>query len=78
MLDQQEHLVAESVEIGVRLLDDAYVAWFMAERESEQALRAWFDAASSRRWAAYITYCVAVDREEAAAHDLQRLSGCQM
>ena len=75
MLDQQGHQVAESADIGVPLLDDAYVTWFMAERESEQALHAWFDAASARRRLAYVTYRAALDREEAAAHDLQRLSG---
>ena len=57
--------------IGVRLLDDAYMAWVAAESETEEALRAWFVSGEHR--AAYQTYRAAVDREEAAARDLQRL-----
>jgi hypothetical protein len=63
----------EVAEIGVRLLDDAYIAWFAAESECEQALRAWFDGTSDNRGEAYFAYRAALDREEAAAHDLQRL-----
>jgi hypothetical protein len=59
--------------IGVRLLDDAHMTWVAAEVESEHALRAWFRVAASHRAAAYLAYCAAVDREEAAARDLQRL-----
>jgi hypothetical protein len=59
--------------IGVRLLDDAHMTWVAAEIESEQALRAWFTGAASHS-AAYVAYRAAVDREEAAARDLQRLS----
>jgi hypothetical protein len=58
--------------IGVRLLDDAYMAWLAAEVESEQALRAWLTGAVSHS-AAYVAYRAAVDREEAAARDLHRL-----
>jgi hypothetical protein len=43
------------------------------EVESEHALRAWFKGAASRRAAAYLAHRAAVDREEAAARDLQRL-----
>lgn len=68
-----EKLGREAAEIGVRLLDDAYVAWFAAESECEQALRAWFDGTSGNRREAYFAYRAALDREEAAAHDLQRL-----
>lgn len=68
-----ENLDTEVAEIGVRLLDDAYLAWFSAESESEGALRAWFEASGSRRATAYLTYRAALDREEAAARDLQRL-----
>jgi hypothetical protein len=62
----------EVAEIGVRLLDDAYMAWFAAESECEQALRAWLDGASGKP-AAHFAYRAALDREEAAAWDLQRL-----
>ena len=51
-----EHIDTEVAEIGVRLLDDAYLAWFGAESESEGALHAWFRAAGDRRASAYLTY----------------------
>lgn len=63
----------EVAEIGVRLLDDAYMAWFAAESECAQTLRAWFDGTSGKRVEAYFAYRAALDREEAAARDLQRL-----
>ena len=58
--------------IGIRLLDDAYAAWAAAESECDEALRAWQD--SHRQAAAYSAYRAALDREEAAARDLQRLT----
>ena len=58
--------------IGVRLLDDAHMTWVAAELESDQALRTWVEAPTRDRAAAYLAYRAAVDREEAAAHDLQR------
>ena len=60
--------------IGVRVLDDAHMTWVATEVESEQALRAWFEGDTPNRAAAYLAYRAAVDREEAAARDLQRLS----
>ena len=62
----------EVVDLSVRLLDDAYLAWFAAASDCEQALQAWFRA-SSRGPDAYFAYRAALDREEAAARDLQRL-----
>jgi hypothetical protein len=59
--------------IGIRLLDDAYMAWVAAESEAGEALRAWSEGASGRRRAGEHAYRAAVDREEAAARDLQRL-----
>ena len=59
--------------IGVRVLDDAYMSWIAAEIDSEHALRAWLEAAPRVRAAAYVAYRAAVDREEAAAGDLERL-----
>jgi hypothetical protein len=59
--------------IGVRLLDDAYLAWFSAESECETTLRAWFQATGERRGTAYLSYRAALDREEASARDLERL-----
>jgi hypothetical protein len=61
-------------EIGVRLLDDAYLAWLGAADESSRALRIWFDSAPRNRAATYWSYRAALDREAAAAHDLERLS----
>ena len=60
--------------IGVRVLDDAHMTWVAAEVESEQALRAWFKGNAPNRASTYLAYRAAVDREEAAARDLQRLS----
>jgi hypothetical protein len=60
--------------IGLRALDDARMTWVAEEVESEYALRAWFDAAAPQDAAAHLAYRAAVDREEAAARDLQRLS----
>jgi hypothetical protein len=60
--------------IAVRVLDDAHMRWVAAEVESEYALRAWFEAAAPQAAGAYLAYRAAVDREEAAARDLQRLS----
>jgi hypothetical protein len=59
--------------IGIRLLDDAYMAWVAAESDAEEALRAWFEGNDGQHWAAHNAYRAAVDREEAAARDLQRL-----
>jgi hypothetical protein len=59
--------------IAVRVLDDAHLTWVAAEIESEHALRTWFDADARQRASAYLAYRAAVDREEAAAGDLQRL-----
>jgi len=57
----------EVAEIGVRFLDDAYLAWFAAEGECEGALHAWFRSAGAQRTSAYVAYRAALDREEAAA-----------
>jgi hypothetical protein len=70
MIDNVDTTVAE---IGVRLLDDAYLAWFSAESECEGTLHAWFQAAGAQRTSAYLAYRAALDREEAAARDLARL-----
>lgn len=67
-----ENLENELAQIGVRLLDDAHLAWLTAESECERALHAWFDGGGDRTHA-YFAYRAALDREEAAAHDLQRL-----
>jgi hypothetical protein len=68
-----DELAREVAQIGARLLDEAYMAWFAAENECEQALRVWSAATSRRRADGYWTYRAALDREEAAARDLQQL-----
>jgi hypothetical protein len=59
--------------IGDRVLDDAHMTWIGTEVESEHALHAWFAGAAPDRAAAYVAYRAALDPEEAAACDLQRL-----
>jgi len=63
----------ELAAIGVRLLDDAYLAWFSAESECESTLSGWFRATRDLSGGAYLAYQAALEREEAAARDLQRL-----
>lgn len=67
---RQRHELAE---IGIRLLDEAHVAWQRAELECEQSLRAWYDGSPRTSAERYLSYRAALDREHAAARDLQRL-----
>ena len=60
-------------EIGIRLLDEAHVAWQRAELECEHALGAWYGASPRASVDLYLSYRAALDREQAAAHDLQRM-----
>jgi hypothetical protein len=69
-----EELGRELAEIGVRLIDDAYMAWFAAARDCEQALAEWREPTAGTRRDADFRYRAALDREEAAARDLERLS----
>jgi hypothetical protein len=68
-----EDIRHDAANIGVRLLDDAYMAWFIAESECEQTLRLCFEAPPARHAELYSVYRAALAREEAAAHDLRRL-----
>ena len=70
MLESTE---AEVTMIGARLIEDAYLAWFYAESEAETMLRGGFQATGERRKVAYFAYRAALEREEAAARDLERL-----
>jgi hypothetical protein len=63
----------ELAEIGIRLLDEAHVAWQRAELECEHALRAWHDGPPRASVDRYLSYRAALDREHAAARDLERL-----
>jgi hypothetical protein len=55
------------------LIDDAYMIWVAAATECARALRTWFASSSRNSTDAYLNYRAALDREEAAAHDLQLL-----
>ena len=50
------------------------MTWVAAEVDSEHALRTWCDAGAPQGAGAYHAYRAEVDREEAAARDLQRLA----
>jgi hypothetical protein len=60
-------------EIGIRVLDEAHGAWQRAELECELALRAWCDGPPRASADRYLSYRAALDREQAAARDLQRM-----
>jgi uncharacterized protein YeaO (DUF488 family) len=60
--------------IGIRLADEAYMSWCTAEVQCQDALRAWFDARPHDRAEANCAYRAALDREQAAARDLESLS----
>jgi hypothetical protein len=69
---QGQHCAAVS---EMRRRDNAYILWAATESESGDALGAWFAAVPSRRPSAYAVYRAALEREEAAARHLERLSG---
>jgi hypothetical protein len=56
-------------------LHEAYLAWMQAAVGSEQALHAWFDGPPRDHADLYASYRAALDREEAAASELERVSG---
>jgi hypothetical protein len=60
--------------IGIRLVDEAYMSWCTAEVQCQNALRAWLDARPHDRAEANCAYRAALDREQAAARDLESLS----
>jgi hypothetical protein len=66
-------LAARATKIGARLADGAYMAWQFAQIECYLALLAWHHAGPGRSAAAHVTYCAALDREEAAARDFEEL-----
>jgi hypothetical protein len=70
MLDESETDVRT---MTVRLIDDAYCAWFTAETECETALLDWFHARGETRELTYLAYITALDHEEASARALQEL-----
>jgi hypothetical protein len=64
---------AAIAEIPIRRLDDAHLAWFIAESECERALRAWGAGSGDDADTAFCSYLAALDREESAALHLERL-----
>jgi hypothetical protein len=70
VIAEPEHEIAL---IGIRLLDDAYMAWYAAQSECRRTFGAWCDASPRNQESTYFSYRAALDREEAAARDLQRL-----
>jgi hypothetical protein len=64
----------DATEIGIRLIDEAYMSWAHAQMQCAGALTAWADAAPGGRRGARVAYLAALDREEAAARDLERLT----
>jgi hypothetical protein len=66
-------IAGEDAGSEARLVDQAYLVWVAAATECARALRTWLTATSRNSADAYRTYRAALDREEAAAHDLQLL-----
>jgi hypothetical protein len=64
----------ELLDAGIRLVDEAHASWSLAAVQCAEALRAWRDAGPFDRTAANAAYRAALDREEAAARDLERLA----
>ncbi len=57
--------------LGPLPVDDAYTAWFSANRRCGEALQAWLDAGPEARPHAYRAYLAELALEEAAAADLE-------
>lgn len=73
LLGADSSISRDAAELSERLLEDAYTAWVIAESEAEETLDAWRERASGTCASRYRAYLAAVEREEAAARDLQRL-----
>ena len=68
-----KHAVRQALRVDIRLADEIYMAWSTAKLECHQALEAWFAAGRGERADANCAYRAALDREEAAARDLEEL-----
>jgi len=55
-------------------VDDAYTEWLSAHTRCAEALAAWRSAEVGTRAAAYRAYEAALEREEVAAAELERLN----
>jgi hypothetical protein len=57
--------------LGPLPVDDAYTAWFNANLRCGEALQVWLDAGPEARPHAYRAYLAELEREEAAAAELE-------
>jgi hypothetical protein len=64
----------EVASVVIRLIDEAHMSWCTAQMQCQTALRAWFEAGPHNRAEANCVYRAALDREQAAARDLESLS----
>jgi hypothetical protein len=64
----------EAAAVGIRLLDEAYLSWSLAQMQCANALLVWSQARGAARADAHMAYRAALDREEAAARDLAQIS----
>ena len=71
MSKQAQHCGSVS---DIRRRDNAYILWAATETACDEALRVWRAAPRGESKAAYAAYCAALEREEAAARHLERLS----
>jgi hypothetical protein len=74
MATMNEQMPRDIAEIAVRLCDSAHIMWYAATIDAEHALCDWSNAAPDEGVIRYFAYRAALDREEAAARDLQKLS----
>jgi hypothetical protein len=65
------HIATEGAGTHPRPIGEAYLIWAAAATECAGALRRWLAATPRDGADAYCAYRAALDREEAAAHDLQ-------
>lgn len=70
-----EKLQPESTPAMAGDVETAHRGWVEAAGEAKRALHAWLDGAGRDQRSLYVVYRAALDREEAAARELERLSG---
>jgi hypothetical protein len=70
----RENRENQSTDGRLRPSGDAYQWWLAAAKDSERALRAWLDGPPRDQPDLYVAYRASLDREAAAASELERLS----
>lgn len=73
LVTMTREIAQEGAESEERLIYDAHRIWVAAATECARALRTWLTSSSCDSTDTYWRYRAALDREEAAAHDLQLL-----